>query len=202
MEIYIVRHGETIWNEKGLLQGSKDIELNESGRELAQKTGVALADVPFDIIYCSPLKRAYETAKLIRHHQDTPIIKAPLLKELDFGDFEGQSLSLLMNDEDCSFKHFFNAPHLYVPPANGETLESLINRASTIMSETIEPLAKTKKRIMIVAHGALNKAIMTHIKKHDIEAFWSGGLQSNCNVIIVDYSNEQYKILNETKTFY
>ena len=66
MEIYIVRHGETFWNEKKLLQGSTDIELNENGKKLAVLTGEALKDTRIDRIYASPLKRAYETACLIR----------------------------------------------------------------------------------------------------------------------------------------
>ena len=57
MEIYIVRHGETVWNEKKLLQGRTDIELNENGRKLARITGENLAGTHFDVVYSSPLKR-------------------------------------------------------------------------------------------------------------------------------------------------
>ena len=70
------------------------------------------------------------------------------------------------------------------------------------MSEVIEPLEKDCERVMIVAHGALNKAIMSYVKKHAIKDFWSGGLQENCNVIIIDYSDNNYTIINETKLFY
>ena len=70
------------------------------------------------------------------------------------------------------------------------------------MKDKIEPLADKYERIMIVAHGALNKAIMSYIKQHDISMFWSGGLQKNCNVIIVNYNNGKYNIVNETKIFY
>ena len=55
---------------------------------------------------------------------------------------------------------------------------------------------------MIVAHGAINKAMMMHVKKHSMEVFWSGGLQKNCNVIILEYNNGSYNIIEETKTFY
>ena len=70
------------------------------------------------------------------------------------------------------------------------------------MQEVIEPLQSKYERVMIVAHGALNKAIMSYIKKNSTEYFWSGGLQENCNVIIVDYSDSEYKIIDETKLFY
>ena len=66
MEVYIIRHGETIWNAAGKLQGSMDIELNEKGRAAAGALGERLEGVSFDRIYASPLIRAYETACLIK----------------------------------------------------------------------------------------------------------------------------------------
>lgn len=202
MELYIVRHGETIWNEKKLLQGSTDIDLNENGRRLARLTGIALNDTHFDKIYSSPLNRAYETACIIRNGRDIPIIKNELLRELCFGVWEGQNMSMLLKDDNQKFKYFFKQPHLYEPTTNGETIDALCKRASKFMSEIVEPEAPALSRIMIVAHGALNKAIMTHIKKHSMEHFWSGGLQKNCNVIIVDYTNGKYSIIDETRIFY
>lgn len=202
MEIYIVRHGETIWNEQKLLQGRTDIELNENGRTLARITGKRLMDTHFDAIYSSPLKRAYETATLIANGRDIPIITNDLLRELSFGEYEGQNMSLLLKDDSQSFKYFFKQPHLYKAPADGETLEHLCERASEFMTNVIEPLEDKYSRIMIVAHGAINKAIMTHIKKHKLEYFWTGGLQKNCNVIIVDYTKGEYHIIDETRIFY
>ena len=66
MELYIIRHGETYWNHEHRIQGRSDVPLNENGRALAGKTGEALEQTPFDVIYSSPLIRAYETANLIR----------------------------------------------------------------------------------------------------------------------------------------
>lgn len=202
MEIYIVRHGQTLWNQGKRLQGSTDIELNDNGRDLAIKTGIALKNTRIDVIYSSPLKRAYETASLIRGDRDIDIITDDRIRELSFGYFEGQSLSELIKDESLTFRYFFKQPHLYKPADDGESLEHLIERAGSFMQEIIEPLEKTCERVMIVAHGALNKAIMCHIKKHSTEHFWSGGLQENCNVIIVDYTDRKYNIIDETRLFY
>ncbi|MCM1272902.1 MAG: histidine phosphatase family protein [Clostridium sp.] len=202
MELYIVRHGQTLWNQGKRLQGSTDISLNDNGRELAIKTGQALADTTIDIIYSSPLKRAYETATLIRGDRDIEIRTDDRIKELSFGHFEGESFSELLKDDSLTFQYFFKKPHLYQAADDGETLEHLIERAGQFMSEVIEPLEKKCERVMIVAHGALNKAIMSYIKKHSVEYFWSGGLQENCNVIIVDYTDGVYNIIDETRLFY
>lgn len=202
MEIYIVRHGETLWNRDKLLQGSTDIELSDYGRELAIKTGEALMSTPIDRIYSSPLKRAYETSNLIRNGRDIDIITDERIRELSFGHYEGQNFSELIKDENLTLKYFFKQPQLYTPAEDGESLEHLVERAGEFMQDIIEPLADSLTRVMVVAHGALNKAIMTYIKKHSLEYFWSGGLQKNCNVMIADYTDNKYTIIDETKLFY
>lgn len=202
MEIYIVRHGETVWNAKKLLQGSVDVELNENGRALAGETGERLETVHFDQIYSSPLIRAYETACLIRGHRNIPIIREERLRELSFGVYEGENFSQLLKDETDPFHHFFKRPDLYRAPDKGETLEHICMRAAEFMKEVIEPQKNDCERIMIVAHGAMNKAIMCHVKQHGIDQFWSGGLQKNCNVIIVNLDDTGYQVIDETRIFY
>lgn len=204
MEIYIVRHGQTVWNIEKRLQGRSDIALTQKGIDLAVETGENLKDTGFDIIYSSPLKRALQTAEAIRGSRDIEIRIDDRLKELSFGDYEGHIQDELNQMPGCTFKYFFDRPELYVPGPHGETLEELCSRASSFMHEVIEPLATDNRaeRVMIVAHGAMNKALMTHIKKHEIKDFWSGGLQRNCNVIIIDYTDGRYQIIDETKIFY
>lgn len=202
MEIYIVRHGQTIWNKEKRLQGSVDIELDEKGRELADITGKAIADKHFDIIYSSPLKRAYETALLIRGDKKTEIVTDDRLRELNFGSLEGECYEKLREQNTHGFKYFFSEPQLYFPPQDGETLEHLTERAGDFMENVIETLDNRYDRIMIVAHGAMNKALMTHVKKHPISEFWSGGLQKNCGIIILDYTAGKYSVIDENRIYY
>lgn len=202
MELYIVRHGETVWNADKKLQGSVDIELNENGRRLAGETGENLEGTEFDCIYSSPLIRAYETACLIRGHRNIPIIRDERLRELCFGEKEGHNFTKLLEDESDPFHHFFKRPDLYQAPKGGETLEEICLRAKEFMQQVIEPKKNDFKRVMIVAHGALNKALMCHIKQHGIAQYWSGGLQTNCNVIIVNYDENGYSVIDETRVFY
>lgn len=202
MELYIVRHGQTVWNANRLLQGSTDIELNENGRALAGETGINLEPVPFDKIYSSPLIRAYETACLIRGHRNIPIIRDERLRELCFGINEGKDFSKLLADEANPFHYFFERPELYRAPEQGETLEHICKRGAEFMTEVIESQVNELSRVMIVAHGAMNKALMCHIKQHGIEQYWSGGLQKNCNVILVNLDEKGYHVIDETRIFY
>lgn len=202
MELFIVRHGETLWNKDRRLQGSTDIGLSDKGRELAVKTGKALRNMTIDRIYSSPLSRAYETACLIRGDRSIEIKTDERLKEICFGNMEGQVMDELASNPQSSFRYFFDAPEKYVPDKNGETLQHLCDRTSEFMKQVIIPQADTAERIMIVGHGAMNKSIMCFIKKHGIDKFWSGGLQKNCNVIIVRYSDGIFEVLEEEKIFY
>lgn len=64
-KLYIVRHGETDWNNKGLLQGTTDIELNKEGIKQVQELSKIIDLDKIDICICSPLKRTKETAKIL-----------------------------------------------------------------------------------------------------------------------------------------
>ncbi len=202
MEIYIVRHGETIWNSNHLLQGHADIELNENGRRLAAITGKKLEGTAFDVIYSSPLIRAYETACLIRGYQNIPIIRDERLKELCFGEYEGKDVDELLHNESDPFHYFFTKPELFEPASGGETLDELRERTADFMRNVVEPNEKKWNRIMIAGHGAMNKAIMCHIYKHPNSMFWSNGLQSNCGVIIVELTNGHYNVIDEKRVYY
>ncbi|MDD3367682.1 MAG: histidine phosphatase family protein [Lachnospiraceae bacterium] len=202
MELYIVRHGETPWNEQHLLQGRTDIALNENGRQLARETGIALHDVPFDRIFSSPLQRAYETANLILGNRRLEIQTDDRLKEISFGSYEGGDSKKLFADLTDPFHYFFSAPELYRAPADGESFEAVCARAASFLKEEIEPHEKEWDRIMITAHGALNKALLCHIKNHGIADYWSGDLQKNCGVCIVRLENGIYQVLDECKLFY
>lgn len=191
MEVYIIRHGETVWNAAGKMQGNADIELNEGGRILAGELGRKLEKVHFDRIYSSPLIRAYETACLIRGYRNIPIIRDDRLREIHFGSLEGTHYSEWLK-EDCPYRFFFSEPARYVPPEDGETLEQVCIRAGEFLQQVIEPAWETTVRIMIVAHGALNKGLMCHIERHGTDNFWGESLQQNCEASIYVYNGTEW----------
>lgn len=202
MELYIIRHGETHWNSKNLLQGRADIELNENGRELAGITGQNLHHLSFDKIYSSPLIRAYETACLIRGHRNIPIIRDDRLQEISFGEYEGKNAKELFANESDPFHYFFTEPEKFQPAKGGERFEDVCARGKDFLQNVIEPQAAQQERIMIVAHGAMNKGLMCHILNHSIKHYWDYGLQNNCGAIVVKYENNAYQLLEENIVFY
>ena len=90
MDIYVIRHGQTSWNVEKRLQGRSDTDLNEVGRAAAIRTGKAFCEVPFDLVFTSPLKRAKETAALFSGRAErVPVIEDVRIQEISFGVYEG-----------------------------------------------------------------------------------------------------------------
>lgn len=201
MELYIVRHGKTYWNEARKIQGWADIELTEEGREVAVLSAEGMKDIHFDAIYSSPLKRANETAKILKGNRDLPIIVDERIKEIGFGVLEGADFLKIRGDKTSKFSSFFDAPEQYIAPEGGETFEEVTERASEFMKEIIEK-HKNDERVMVVAHGAVNKAMMRYVRKNEVKDFWMGALQKNCGVAIIKCENENFEVVEDNHLFY
>jgi len=88
--LYIVRHGQTDFNKRGIIQGRGiDTDLNDVGRKQAQLFYDAYKDVPFDKIYISELKRTQQSIQPFID-KGIPFEKLPGLDELAWGVHEGQ----------------------------------------------------------------------------------------------------------------
>ena len=95
LTFYFIRHGKTVWNTEGLMQGHGDSPLTEEGVNGAEKTGVALNHIPFVAAYSSVLKRTIATASHIIGERDIPLFHHQGLNEQYFGTWEGQPVDTL-----------------------------------------------------------------------------------------------------------
>lgn len=91
MRIGLIRHGETAWNARGLLQGTTDVPLNDRGHDQARGAAKLLQGAGWDHVYSSSLGRAFTTAETIAAAIDLePPRRIPELVERRFGVYEGQ----------------------------------------------------------------------------------------------------------------
>jgi broad specificity phosphatase PhoE len=90
-EVYLVRHGETEWNQTGRRQGQLDSPLSESGMMEVQRTAQRIESLPVDGVFSSPLGRAISTAQTYAHALHQAITAVDDLKELDHGDMAGMT---------------------------------------------------------------------------------------------------------------
>ena len=58
MQLILIRHGKTLWNKEGRVQGISDIDLSDAGKKQAELLALSLKDHPLEAIHASPLKRA------------------------------------------------------------------------------------------------------------------------------------------------
>ena len=170
MNIYLLRHGQTDWNLEGRIQGHTDIPLNPHGRLQIAHAATGLAGVcpNMDLILCSPLSRARESACIAAEMLNYPkdrIIEEPLLIERCFGEAEG--LTAAEREEKYPNYHYSDISY-YFPGM--EPYEELIERAQNLV-ETIVDTYKDKENILAVSHGAILAAIITAVTDGEIEYF-------------------------------
>ena len=201
MKIYFIRHGETIWNKEKKIQGQSDIPLNEYGRELAEITAGAIKDIPFDIVYTSPLIRAKETAQILVKNRNLEIHEDQRLVEMSFGEGEGESLPEIHAHPEMKLHDFIHNPGNYTPPTGGETFEELYERCKTFIEEVIIPAEKNYSTMLLVGHGALIRGMIHCINNRPSKDFWIV-THKNCAVTIADCTDGTLTLLEEAKIFY
>lgn len=149
MKIYLVRHGETAWNQSGLLQGQTDIDLNAQGFAQAEEAAERLREVPFEIAFCSPLIRARHTAETIVGNRNITLTTDERLRELNFGPWEGVDIRTI---RDAASQPFTN-PGDYIPPEGAESFAQLYARSGEFVKQVLLPLEGTYETVLVVAHG-------------------------------------------------
>lgn len=150
LTFYFIRHGRTIWNEQGLMQGSGNSNLTEEGIQGAVLTGKALKDIPFSVVYTSCLQRTIDTAKHILAERKIPLFQHQGLNEHSFGSWEGQEIAKIRELDE--FQQMINAPEQYQALSNGgETWEQLATRAMNAIQDIIQ--IHHQGNILVVSHG-------------------------------------------------
>lgn len=155
-KIFLVRHGQDEDNANGILNGRRDTPLTELGRSQARTVAEKLKDNGIRIIYASPLKRAYETARIIAKEIGVDeVIADEHLMEREFGVLTGKPVADIPK---YSSKTLQTDRVLYFIDAEGaENFPTLYQRGRKIIEEVTE--RHPDKNVLIVAHGDIGKMI-------------------------------------------
>lgn len=150
MNIIVVRHGQTDWNVRDLLQGRTDIELNETGKLQAIETASNLKNINIDAIFVSPLKRTRRTAEEINRTKNLNMTIDERLIERGFGDYEGKTC--------VDFKKYWDL-QANISDNNVEPIKELFARTYSLLNEIWELYGNTDKTILLVTHNGTNLVI-------------------------------------------
>jgi probable phosphoglycerate mutase len=99
MKVYVMRHGTTVWNERGITQGRTNNRLSKQGKLLTEEVARKYKDINFDVIFASPLMRTMQTANIINKYHGAKIIKDERLIEIDQGIFSGKGKNEITEEE-------------------------------------------------------------------------------------------------------
>lgn len=179
MKFILVRHGETVENKKGIIQGHLCGRLSKEGKNQSKILAKKLQDEKIDYIYSSDLKRAIDTAEILNTFHSLEIFKSKNLREFDFG--------LLSGTLKKDLKSFNNSEI--------ETTKSVDKRVSSFLSSNIirKPLNST---ILIISHGGIQKMLISKLSKTLTDKNWR---LSNASITIIE--DGEIKIFNCTKHF-
>jgi len=162
---YIVRHGETEWNVKGLFQGQKDSNLTEKGIGQAKLIAKKFKNINFDAIFSSDLIRAKKTAEIIALEHKIAVDTREILRERNFGRLEGRKGDEIKEELKDLFLKFENASDKeklkfrYVPDMESD--EELIGRLITFLREIA--VVYSGKTVLIVSHGGMMRTLLIHL---------------------------------------
>ena len=152
MSVYLLRHGQTDWNKKGIVQGRYDVPLNDTGREQAREAKKILDEVDFIACYVSPLCRARETAAIALEGRNVPFIIENRLVEMAYGPYEGTNWK--------AGDYQLTRRRLAYRYKDGESYLDLAYRAFSFLEEIRE--FEKKGNVLLVCHGGIARVINSY----------------------------------------
>jgi probable phosphoglycerate mutase len=194
VRLLLVRHGETDWNREKRFQGQIDVPLNPQGREQSRRAAIFLQTVKLDRAVSSPMLRPQETAEIIlQMHAGIELELYDELREINHGEWEGKLEAEIEAVYSDLLQQWQRSPETVQMP-NGENLNQIWERAIScwhgIVASAASNLIQSDQisTVLVVAHDAINKAILCHLAGLGPEHFWTFK-QGNGAVSVIDYPN-------------
>jgi len=193
--IIFVRHGESEYNAKRIIQGHIDTDLTHAGIVQARLTAQALMNFSIERIFSSDLRRAYKTAMIIGDVLNIPVEKDFRIREMRFGQWEGRSYNQIFKTEYQEFRNWLKNPVAFPLPSQEEITE-FGNRLLSFYRDIIN---LKEKNILVVAHGGSIQGILCIACGIGMENLWALK-HSNTGITILQVKNEtvSIKLLNST----
>ena len=158
MYLYLVRHGQSVGNEKQLFFGTSDHPLTELGREQARQAADKLREVSFTRCVSSDLSRAWDTALICAEGRGVPVERDPALREQDMGALE--DLTWAQAEKLCGglVGHLL-ADWFHTTPPAGESPAHMLERVGAC----VDGIAARGEDTLVAAHNGSLSLVLFHL---------------------------------------
>ncbi len=168
--LYLIRHGQTMWNKEKRMQGLKNSDLTKEGVIQATLLGEKLVNnySNIDLIVTSPSIRACETTSLINCHLKVPVIRDEQLQEIDMGSWEGLTYEEISLLSPMEWQCFWSDSTAFKAFNGGETFSDLTKRSAQAVAKILDE--HRGRTVAIVSHRITIKAIVSHLLNIPIDS--------------------------------
>ncbi len=172
MDLFVIRHGQTLVNVLGMVNGRNKIGLNRVGKNEARNASKEVGDLELDLIICSPLKRTKQTCDLVNKNSIEVIYDERLLErnsnKVQFNKISG-----------LDFNEWYDI-NKEILPKDAEGFKSIYERTVSLIEELKDKYSG--KTIMLVTHGDVCKAINAYFNDIKDAKSISEFNQKNCEI--------------------
>lgn len=159
--IALLRHGKTVWNEEGRIQGRQDSPLSEKGSKQVHNWGRFIGDYTIDLIIASDLGRVRETVAIIQQYCNPVSVEwKQSLREQAWGKWEGKSFRELKKEHPEELATQIRAGWDFRPPG-GESRKEVLQRSLPVIEDTLRKYPG--KRILVISHEGIVKSLIYHL---------------------------------------
>jgi broad specificity phosphatase PhoE len=170
--LYIVRTGETIWEQQDRMDNLAGVPLSEEGREQARRIGMELAPHEPTSIFASNGQSEQETARLIAEVLGRKVRTEPKLSELDYGLWQGLTREDIRRRQPSMLKQWLESPS-GVRPSGGETLEEAQQRLLQALREILKKSKRKKPSPVLVLRPLAIGLLRCHFDHGKLDNVWS-----------------------------
>ena len=192
-DIYIIRHGQTDFNVRQIVQGRGiNSDINETGMQQAAHFFEAHKEIHFDVVYTSSLKRTWQTVDAFID-KNIPHIATTALDEIDWGIFEGVEHHKSLQKEYYDIIDEWKKGNLSVKIEGGESAQDLANRLQPFVDDINQSKEKT---ILVCTHGRTLRVLMCLLLNKPIAEMDTFEHQNTC-LYHLQKNEDEYTLLKQ-----
>lgn len=198
MELFLIRHAESVWNRERRIQGSEDPGLSEEGIRQAESLAKILKRENIQIIYASGLKRCAQTAKAISKQTKAPIEFLSEIEEIILGDWQGKTAEQVKREYPKIYNDWLDSPSKAKIPG-WEGIAKFTRRVHKAFDFIIS--SNSANSICVVTHWGVIAAYLSKILNTDFDRFFKGIRIDNCSLSKITYDGKSaiVQYINDTR---